>query len=1130
MSMRGGKFLRPPPGGGGQGGALFDSSGSSDSEDEDEEDAPQQSSRKKPSANLSSDEGDDDEAEEAEDDDDDDEDYDDAPASKKRKAPSGAGEPKKAKKINTRAFFDMEAEADDDDEDADEPYGTHHDPDDVVRKHYTEEDIRKEQLDEEAEELIRQQDRRRAQAGGGLFTRDMDAADVAREIEERHRMQRRTVATSALDDEGGEGEGFDRSYGAVAQQSLVPSVSDPSMWMFSCAPGKEQELVYQVMNKSIAFARQGKPLGITGAVAAQSKGRIYVESYSEPAVIEAMQGIRNLMQYSMRLVPISDMTTVMTVVPKKKPVKKNDWVRMSRGHFKGDLALVKAVRDSGLKCIIQCVPRIDLTLSDLPPDEARVRRRTVRPPQKFFNPQEIAALGKHTLRQRFPGLGDIYCDYFEGNYYHDGYLLKEVTVGTMVKPCGEDDPPTLDELQAFRRRKKADQGYDDEGEENEGSKMAASLLDELSELQTGISSKSSGGGLIIGDTVEVIEGDLVGMRGKLMSIDGTTVKVKPTNASDLGDTAEVEFLASQVRKHIAVGNHVKVTDGRYANETGVVVAVETLEGDTDPTAVVLTDMTNKEISVRTSQLQESAEVASGQDKLAGYELHDLVVLSGGGSANEVGVIVRVGREDFTVVNNHGIVREIRPEELRGKRNASSNRAVALDVQGNQIRVGDTVGVAEGPHKGKTATIKRMSRAQLFLYSQTRTENAGIFVVRSRSCVLAGSRAQNRAQPGDGGVSPFSTPQSQSGKGGPPGARGRTDDGLIGKTVRIQAGQWKGYLGAVSDATPTHVQVELHSRLKKVMVVRERVAVVGDKFGSTEDPNRENPSTGSSMLAPSTPFMGGATPMHGGATPMHGGATPMHDGMGGGFTPSHPTGNDDVWRPGGSVDRTPMHDGTEDADGTGGGDSGGGWGASDGNSGSQQSSDPFSGTSSSGADGGGGWGSSSADQVGGSTWAPSTGEENHSSAGGSGGDTTGSSGDGLVVGAGGAAHMSRGGSTMDAAAAMDDGNDGEEAAVWFMERVCVQLKKDDSPAVIKEIGSNNSAVVEMEDTSTLTVRAGEVSMIPPKEKDMVLVTGGADVGVEGELVCIDGTDAILKDSNEDFKIVDFVHLAKIVGDA
>lgn len=109
-------------------------------------------------------------------------------------------------------------------------------------------------------------------------------------------------------------------------------------------------------------------------------------------------------------------------------------------------------------------------------------------------------------------------------------------------------------------------------------------------------------------------------------------------------------------------------------------------------------------------------------------------------------------------------------------------------------------------------------------------------------------------------------------------------------------------------------------------------------------------------------------------------------------------------------------------------------------------------------------------------------------------------------------------------------EGDDTAVWFMERVCVQLNSDSSPAVIKEINSDKTAVVNMEDGSTKTVRADEVSRVQPKEKDMVLVISGADVGVEGELVCIDGSDAILKDPNEDFKIVDFVHLAKIAGES
>mmetsp|Transcript_2900 Transcript_2900/g.6155 ORF Transcript_2900/g.6155 Transcript_2900/m.6155 type:complete len:1188 (-) Transcript_2900:90-3653(-) len=1151
---------------------LFDDS-SSDSSDDDDSDGDEEETEKKPpvktapaaasggesapakdSANLSSeddddgDDDDDDDEEEEEDGDakraskrsrgdsddgesEDDEEDDKTSKKNSKKDNGGKGKKKKRSKIS---FFDEEAEAsDDDDEDDDLPYGTHKDPDDVVRKHYTEEDIRKEYRDEEAEAIIAQQDRRRQRAGGwlgglgGLDGREdddySDAARIARELEERHRMERRIVHRERLDvgRRGGGGAREDRDIGrddddddiadapaftAVAQQSLVPSVSDPNLWMFNCPTGKEQDLVYQIMNKCVAHAKRGRPLGITSVVAAQTKGKIYVESYSEPAVMEAVQGVRGLMQYSMRLVPLSDMTTVMTVVPKKVPVKKNDWVRMARGHFKGDLALVKHVRESGLKCVIQCVPRIDLTLSDLPPEEAKIRRRTVRPPQKFFNSQEIAAMGKHGLRQRFPGLNDVMCDYFDGNYYHDGYLLKEVTIGTVVKPCTAEDPPTLDELQRFRRKSKSGEGsgYDDgnDDEENEGSKMAESLLSELSELQgkTGLASAGSNDrGLMIGDTIEVIEGDLVGMQGKILSLDGTTVKVRPNNdaaLADLGGMDEVEFLVSQVRKHIAVGAHVKVMDGRYANETGVVVAVESIEGDEesdfDCTAVVLTDMTHKEISVRTSQLQESAEIASGQDKLAGYELHDLVVLSGGGAANEVGVIVRVGREEFTVINNHGIAREARPEELRGKRNGASNRAVALDVQANQIRCGDSVTIVEGPHKGKVATIKRMSRAQLFLYSQFRSEHSGIFVVRSRSCVLTGGSksSRNAGASGAPGDSPFSTPRSQSGRDGP--MRGERDDSLMGKTVRIQAGQWKGYLGTVSHTTPTHVQVELHSRLKKVMVVKERVHVIGDKFGATDNGDDNNGVSGvttPAFVGGMTPMHGGATPMHGGATPMHGGATPMHDGYGG-ATPS----DDNIWRPGGSLDReNEGGDKVEDDDG---------WGSSNGKS-TYVPDNPF-GDSAGENNEASSWGASSERTD--NTWTPGAGESENPFKQEP--DTY--------------DHMHHDGGAMGTI----EGT-GEEAAVWFMERVCVQLKQNDKHGVIKDI-NGSTAVVELEDKSTLTVRHGEVSMVPPQEHDMVLVTGGADVGVEGELVCIDGTDAILKESNENFKIVDFVHLAKIAS--
>lgn len=256
-------------------------------------------------------------------------------ARKKRKKGSSDG-PSSKKRSKASAFFDEEAEAEDDDEDDDEPFGTHRDPHDVVKKHYSEEDIRREQMDEEALAIIRQQDRRRAMAGQMRFGPDVDdisVAEVARDIEIRHKMQRRTVDRSVLDrpvtvahrdamaddEEGSVVAGGPVAYTAVSQQSLVPSVSDPSLWMVSCAGGKEQELVFQIMNKCTSYARQGKPLGICGAIASQTKGKIYIESFSEPAVMEAIHGIRGLLQYTMKLVPIQDMTTIMTVAPKKKP-------------------------------------------------------------------------------------------------------------------------------------------------------------------------------------------------------------------------------------------------------------------------------------------------------------------------------------------------------------------------------------------------------------------------------------------------------------------------------------------------------------------------------------------------------------------------------------------------------------------------------------------------------------------------------------------------------------------------------------------------------------------------------------------------------------------------------------------
>ena len=703
----------------------------------------------------------------------------------------------------------------------------------------------------------------------------------------------------------------------------------------------------------------------------------------------------------------------------------------------------------------------------------------MRPAKKFFNAQDVTQMGGYVGSGRMSSSFENYSTY-EGNFYDsEGYMVKEMKVGNTVVACTEDTAPTLEELQEFRKRDAVGEDGEEGREEND-----QSLLDELSELQkdfnSSTASKKANHGILLGDTVKVVEGDLIGMMGKVIFIDDTTVKISPSSDLGIGD---VEFLVDQVRKHLEVGKHVRVVDGRYVDETGVIVAVEVFEGEA--TAILLTDLTAKEISVRVSQLQESADVSTGQEKLHGYELYDLVALSGGGSVNEVGVIVRVGKEEFSVMTNQG-PRDVRPEELRGKRNSSSMRAVALDVGGVQIRVGDSVNVIDGQHKNKSATIKHIHKAQLFLHSQQKVDNGGIFIARARTCsLLAGTRAGgNKAQ--------AATSVKFGGRRRPTAG----DDSMMTKTVRVQQGQWKGYVGIVVNATDTHVMVELHSRLKKVNVLRNKVIIVGDKWGK-RDQDEKNVAA-AAMNANSqglTPFMGSMTPQLGGMTPMNpGGLTP---GGGGGMTPLNAThygdGDDEenVWIPGGLDGATPTTANSTPLSALENGSASAGWTPTSGNM--SDNNTPG--------------------------WTPQTDMTPNSEISTPTGDATPTTHDSST------AYTPV--SMSSVTPVSTPGQEGENA--WFIERVHVKLQGKEESYVLVGVNTltNTARAVGEETGLEKVVRVDEVvERTEPITNDRVLVFQGAMTGSEGDLVCIDGNDAIFRTEDGQFKIVDVKDVAKI----
>jgi len=58
-----------------------------------------------------------------------------------------------------------------------------------------------------------------------------------------------------------------------------------------------------------------------------------------------------------------------------------------------------------------------------------------------------------------------------------------------------------------------------------------------------------------GDNVEVIEGELINLQGKILAVDGSKITMQPKH-EDLKEP--LEFQANELRKSFKQGDHVKV--------------------------------------------------------------------------------------------------------------------------------------------------------------------------------------------------------------------------------------------------------------------------------------------------------------------------------------------------------------------------------------------------------------------------------------------------------------------------------------------------------------------------------------------------------------------------------------------
>lgn len=148
----------------------------------------------------------------------------------------------------------------------------------------------------------------------------------------------------------------------IDQLMLLPTTDGPNLWIVKCRVGEEKSTVLHLMRKFLTYQNINDPLKIASAVAPSgAKGYIYVEAYKPTYVKAAIINVRNLRLGQLEMVPIKELTDVLKVIKRQTGLKQKQFVRLSRGKYKDDIAQVRYVDETKNQVQLKLWPRIDYT-------------------------------------------------------------------------------------------------------------------------------------------------------------------------------------------------------------------------------------------------------------------------------------------------------------------------------------------------------------------------------------------------------------------------------------------------------------------------------------------------------------------------------------------------------------------------------------------------------------------------------------------------------------------------------------------------------------------------------------------------------------------------------------------------
>ncbi|KAL0645768.1 hypothetical protein Bca4012_044059 [Brassica carinata] len=544
-----------------------------------------------------------------------------------------------------------------------------------------------------------------------------------------------------------------------------------------------------------------------------------------------------------------------------------------------------------------------------------------------------------------------------------------------------------------------------------------------------------------GDAVIVIKGDLKNLKGWVEKVDEENVLIR-SGMKGLPDPLAVN--EKELCKYFEPGNHVKVVSGTHEGATGMVVKVD------QHVLIILSDMTKEHVRVFADHVVESSEVTTGVTMILSFWIT--------------------------------LVLEFLKGILTDQRLLLSNseKSNANSIGKLVSKIATKVGI----HYQGLAISRHLPQ-----YPHPQDDfNAEAWDITDKAIISTIYIGLVRWREGKG----------WKGRGG----RGGRDDSLLGTTVKIRLGPFKGYRGPVVEVKGDSVRVELEMKI-----------VTGNPLFNFSAFDRNAISDNVSVITPSRDIsrysMGSETPMHPSRTPLHpymtpmrdSGATPIHDGV---RTPMR----DRAWNP--YTPMSPPRDNWEE-----------------GNPGSRGTSPQYQpGSPPSRAyeapTPGSGWASTP-----GGSYSDAGMPRDHSSAYANApspyiqstpGQPMTPSSTSYLPGTPGGQPMTPG-TGLDVMSPVIVNATGGDAEAWFMPDILVDIHKDGTCKV--SLGSSGEG-------DTIMALPSELEIVPPRKNDRVKIVGGQFRGSIGTLIGIDGSDGIVKiEENLDVKILDLAILAKFV---